>query len=255
MADELQPIIIKKKKAGHAGPHGGAWKLAYADFVTAMMAFFLVMWIIGMDVKTKAGLAEYFSNPGAFKVNFQSSPYALKLDGRPPGSAAKVEESSRRAANIDPEAAEALAATIESTLQSEGLVPRMSPNISIKITDDGLRIDLMETSTKGAIFDPGGSELRPDCKRLLQTIAPRLIGSRKGISIEGHTSSRAPPGAKWDVSLERAANARRELARIGVRSEDIQTVSGKADTQLKIPESPGALANDRITIVVPMDKN
>ena len=96
MADDKdQPIIIKKKKGGGHGHHGGAWKIAYADFVTAMMAFFLVLWIVGLDVKTRNGLAEYFANPGAFKIDYRSSPYIMKTDGRPPVMNDKVEQASR----------------------------------------------------------------------------------------------------------------------------------------------------------------
>jgi chemotaxis protein MotB len=253
--DHNQPIIIKKKKGGHAGPHGGAWKLAYADFVTAMMAFFLVMWIIGMDVQTKMGLAEYFSNPGAFKVNFQSSPHPLQLDGRPASQQIKVEISDRQATNIDIDAAASLAATIESTLNADGLLPRLADNLSIRITDKGLVIEILENKANGSVFEPGTATLKPDARRLLQAVAPRLIGSRKGIAIEGHVSARVPAGERWEVSVNRANVARRELTAIGVKSSEVLWVSGKADVELKTTDNPQALSNDRISIIVPLDKS
>ena len=254
MADENQPIIIKKKKAGHAGPHGGAWKLAYADFVTAMMAFFLVMWIIGMDAKTKAGLAEYFANPGAFRVNFQSSPYALQLDGRPPSQQIQVEQSQRELTNLEVEAAEQLSATISATLDAEGILPRMAANLAIKLTDKGVRIDIMESGPTGTIFENGTATLKPEGRRLLQAITPRLMGAKKGISIEGYVSTRIPSAERWDVSINRANAARRELAAIGLKSSDLLMVGGKGDTNFKVPDSPQAPANDRISILIPLDK-
>jgi chemotaxis protein MotB len=256
MADSHdQPIIIKKVKGGHGGHHGGAWKLAYADFVTAMMAFFLVMWIIGMDVKTKAGLAEYFSNPGAFPVNFQSSPYMLKLDGRPPKINALVEETVPKAAQINVEEADALTSTIRSTLSAEGVLPRMGANLDLRITDDGVRIDICESTAKGVIFEPGTADLKPEGRRLLQAIAPRIKGARKGILIEGHTARRGDYEAKWDVSVERANAARRELMAIGVEADRLISVIGKGDSTPKVGDNPASVANDRISIVIPLDKN
>ena len=254
MADENQPIIIKKKKAAHAGPHGGAWKLAYADFVTAMMAFFLVMWIIGMDVKTKSGLAEYFSNPGAFKVDFKSSPHMIKLDGRPASQQVQIEATQRELTNLEVEAAEQLSATISSTLDAEGILPRMAANLSIKLTEKGLRIDIMESGPTGTIFETNTATLKPEGRRLLQAITPRLMGAKKGISIEGYVSTKIPSADRWDVSLNRANSARREMAAIGLKSSDLLTVSGMGDTNFKVPDNPQAPANDRISILIPMDK-
>lgn len=254
MADANQPIIIKKIHKGHAGHHGGAWKLAYADFVTAMMAFFLVMWIIGMDVKTRAGLAEYFSNPGAFPVNFQSSPYMLKLDGRPPKISALVEETVPRAVQIDVEQADALRATITSSLNAEGLLPRLAANLEVRITEEGVKIEIAESTSKGVIFEPGTADLKPEGRKLIQAIAPRVLGAKKGIIIEGHTSRRGDTDAKWDVSVERANAARRELTGLGIKGENILAVSGMGDSSPRIGDSPGQVGNDRITIVIPIDK-
>lgn len=252
MAENKEPFVIKRIKKVEGGAHGGAWKLALADLMTAMMAFFLVMWIIGMDVKTRAGLAEYFSHPGAFRVDFQSSPFPMKLDGRPPGMKIKIQETSHISANIDAEAAEAMVGMVETALTADGLLPRLAANVYVRVTDQGVRIDFMESSPKGVIFVPGTGELRPDAKRLLQTTATRVSSARKGIIIEGHVSTRLPGEERWPVSLARADNARRELMQAGVKTSTILSVVAKSERSPKDPGNPLSLSNDRISIFLPM---
>src|ERR1043165_1164566 len=153
MADAQPPIIIKKKKHGH-GHHGGAWKLAYADLVTAMMAFFLVMWIIGLDVNTKQGIANYFNNPGAFKASFAASRNVLQMDGKPPPQAEEVVGKDLTVKYIDFQWARALQLMLEERRRTDPAFKEHSAFVKVAITDKGLRIDLIENQA-GVFFMPG----------------------------------------------------------------------------------------------------
>ncbi len=256
MADPKdQPIIIKKINKGHAGAHGGAWKLAYADFVTAMMAFFLVMWIIGLDFKTKQGLAEYFSNPGAFPVNFNSSPYMMQLDGKPPLPMAKVEQASRINHNIDLDAAEDLASRLRSAIKNETRVRDLARYVEVTVTSEGVRVEFGEASG-GVFFRPGTADLKPDAQRMFQTIAPVLIGSKRKLVVEGHTDSGTLKDltyTMWELSADRANALRRSLYAVGVPKDQVVSVNAKADRYLKRLDAPKDAINNRVAIMVPVD--
>ena len=254
MADDQAPILIKKIKKGGHGHHGGAWKLAYADFVTAMMAFFLVMWIIGLDFKTKNGLAEYFQNPGAFKVDFKSSPYMLQMDGKPPPQMQEVDQSSREAFNVDLESAEGLASQIKAAIANEPRIRELARRTDVRVTTTGLKIELQE-ATNGVFFAPGGKDLKADAQRLLQAIAPVLIGSKRKLEIEGHTDASPLTDlsyTKWELSADRANAVRRALYAVGVPQDQIVSVNAKADRQLKRSEAPKAVENNRVAITIPL---
>ncbi len=249
-----QPIILKKVNKGGHGHHGGAWKLAYADFVTALMAFFLVMWIVGMDFKTKHGLAEYFNNPGAFTFNFKSSPYMMNLDGKPPSAMDKVEAAARQNHNIDLEQAEGLASLLRTTIKNEPRIADLAKRIDITVTGDGLRIDFIE-GTGGTFFKPDTAELKPEAKRAFQTLAPVLIGSKKKLEIHGHTDSGQLENlryTKWELGADRGNVVRRALYEIGVPEDQIVSVASRADHMLRRQDDPRAIENNRIAILIPM---
>ncbi len=254
--DKEQPIIIKKKKGGHGGPHGGAWKLAYADLVTAMMAFFLVMWIVGLDVKTRNGLAEYFSNPGAFRIDYKSSPYILRTDGRASLQAEKVEVSSRRVVNIDINEAEALAGRIRASSSADSALSAARSHMDVRVVDDGVHIEFSETST-GTLFVPGSAELLPAGRQLLQAIAPTLLGAGRGLVVRGY-AARRPDGVRygpWDLSIDRANSVRKALVSGGFPPGRLNRVEGLADRQPKIAEAPDAIENDRISLLIPFESD
>ena len=256
MADPKdQPIIIKKINKGHAGAHGGAWKLAYADFVTAMMAFFLVMWIIGLDFKTKSGLAEYFSNPGAFPVNMRSSPYMMDLDGKPPIAMARVEQTARVNHNIDPDAAEDLASRLRSAIKNETRVRDLARHVEVTVTSEGVRIEFGEVAG-GVFFTPGTAEMKADAQRVFQTIAPVLIGSKRTLVVEGHTDA-APlkdlAYTTWELSADRANALRRSLYAVGVPKNQVVSVNAKADRYPKRLDAPKDPMNNRVAILVPVE--
>ena len=255
MADDKdQPIVIKKIKKGGHGFHGGAWKLAYADFVTAMMAFFLVMWIIGLDFKTKNGLAEYFQNPGAFKINFKSSPYVMNMDGKPPADMALAEASSRELHNVDLKSAEGLMSLVNAAIRGEPRVRDLARKVEVKMTTEGLKIECME-GEGGSFFEPGTATLKPNAQRLFQTISPVLIGAKKSMEIEGHTDAAKLKDLKytsWELSADRANAVRRSLYAVGVPENQIVSVNAKADRNLKRAESPQAAENNRVVILIPV---
>jgi chemotaxis protein MotB len=256
MADkDLAPIVIKKIKKGGHGHHGGAWKLAYADFVTAMMAFFLVMWILGMDFHTKNGLAEYFQNPGSFRVDFKSSPYMMKLDGKPPSWNDKVEAAARTKHNISYEDAESLLSLLKSAIRNESRVRDLARRVDMTITGQGLKIEFGETAG-GAFFEPGTANLITTSKRMFQAIAPVLIGSKKSITIEGHTDSQPLTDlnyTKWELGADRANAVRRALYAVGVPQDRIVGVMSKADRELKRLDTPQAIENNRVIIMIPTE--
>jgi chemotaxis protein MotB len=249
-----QVIIIKKKGHHKHGHHGGAWKVAYADFVTAMMAFFLVMWLVGQSPQVKASIANYFRDPGAFE---QAGKGVL------PGVQAGITGggqtlSTPQAKNADPDidsarralnnAAEHLRAAVQLKFAD------VQDRIDITVTDEGLRIELREAPDDG-FFSSGSAAMKPYTEQLLAVISAELGRLTNKIAVEGHTDAR-PYGAangtytNWELSADRANAARRVLVRTGVRYEQIEGVRGFADTKPRTPDNPLDAGNRRISIIV-----
>jgi chemotaxis protein MotB len=244
-----QVIIIKKKKHGKHGHHGGAWKVAYADFVTAMMAFFLVMWIVGQSPQVKAAVASYFKDPGAFELT--------RANGLMSGAAAGVGASGDPAAGADIQqarmalerAAQQLRQALESLPEFEGLKDR----VRIELTPEGLRIELLEDKNDG-FFEVGSSTLKADGVLLLGLIANKLGELPNHVAIEGHTDSRpyisTDRFSNWELSTDRANAARRVMQRTGLGDHQVEGVRGYADTRPRFTEDPLDPRNRRISIVV-----
>jgi chemotaxis protein MotB len=251
--DGKKIVIVKKKGGGHGGHHGGAWKLAYADFVTAMMAFFMVLWLVGLDVETKKAVEGYFQNPvgtknaysgGASPVSAGSSPArvskdALKLIVR------KVEEQQFR------DFQKRIAARLDSNPELKGL----KNSIEIIITKDGLRIELVEKGSGADFFPIGSAELRPAAKAAIMLISEELALLSNPIILEGHTDG-APFGAggsytNWELSADRANAARRVVGANGVTNDRLVQVRGLADRDLRNPNDPFDPTNRRISIFLP----
>jgi len=243
-----QPIIIIKK-AGHGkhGHHGGAWKVAYADFVTAMMAFFLVMWIVGQSPQVKAAVAGYFRDPGAFEHQ--------RSAGLLPGASAGV-STSQVAPPPDVEAAKAtlerVAAQLREAIQSIPKFAALGDRLQIHVTEEGLLIELLETNNE-SFFDSGSAHLREDTVALLEIIGKELSALTNKVAIEGHTDSRrysAPHGyTNWELSVDRA-NAARRVMQTGLNPTQMEAVRGYADQHLRYPDNPLDPRNRRISIVV-----
>ncbi len=251
--DGRKIVIVKKKSGGHGGHHGGAWKLAYADFVTAMMAFFMVLWLVGLDPETKRAVEGYFDNPVGKKQNYSggrspiaagSSPArvsknALKLIVR------KAEEQQFR------DFKSRIAARIDSNPALQGL----KNSIEIIITKDGLRIELVEKGSGDDFFPTGSAVLRPKAVTAIALIAEELAILSNPIIMEGHTDG-APFGlggsyTNWELSADRANAARRVVVAAGIANDRLVQVRGLADRDLRDPNNPYDPTNRRISIFLP----
>ena len=249
-----QPIIVKKKKAGHGGHHGGAWKVAYADFVTAMMAFFLVMWLVGQSKAVKSAVAGYFRDPGIFDQARSDGPIAggdLKLapDAAPKNEAASGDgmAESERAALED------TAARIRQRIAESPDLRTLGKQIEITVTRDGLRIELLDAETQ-TFFASGSAALATGTEKVLQLIARELGALKNSIVIEGHTDSRpyavTDIYSNWELSADRANAARRIMERSGLHGGQVRGVRGYADRQLRVGDTPLDPRNRRVSVIV-----
>lgn len=245
-----QPVIIvKKKRGGHGGHHGGAWKVAFADFMTAMFAFFLVMWIVGQSPKVKMAVAGYFRDPGLFDFEKSNSmvPGGQKgiLPEQAPGSGADGLN--------DADKLEQAAARIRQALGSLPNLENVRDQIEIKMTTEGLRIELLESPVSG-FFDSGSAKMNASGEQVLVAIARELGKVPNGVVFEGHTDSRPYTTVvgytNWELSADRANTARRVMQRGGLSERQVQGVRGCADTHLRTPDDPYDARNRRVTIIV-----
>lgn len=246
-------IIIKKKKAAHAGHHGGAWKVAFADFMTAMMAFFLVMWLVGQNSNTKQAIASYFRDPGIFETTKGS---VLKggensLDGVPSVAKALFEEAQRKAL-------ERAGAKIREEIAKQGGLNGLDKQVSIQLTKEGLRIELLD-SEESMFFDSGKSNVKSETERMLGLIATELGRLEMPVIVEGHTDGHAFVGSQtysnWDLSADRANAARRVMQAAGLHANQVRSVRGYADRQLRIADAPFDARNRRVSVVVPIENS
>jgi chemotaxis protein MotB len=247
-----QPIIIIKKKSEHRhGHHGGAWKVAYADFVTAMMAFFLVMWIVGQDKPTKAAIAGYFRDPGAFQQTGRGV-----LPGSEHGMTGGPASSGAQNINLKDELQKA-AEHLRQTIEARPSFAKLKDRIEITVSDEGLRIELREAPNDG-FFASGSAVMKPGTVELLNVIAAELKQLGHKVAIEGHTDN-VPYAStdgytNWELSSDRANAARRVIQRAGMQQQQIEEVRGFADTHPRFPDRPDDAGNRRISIVVRPDK-
>ncbi|HEY6509629.1 MAG TPA: flagellar motor protein MotB [Vicinamibacterales bacterium] len=246
-----QPVIIIKKRApAHHAHHGGAWKVAYADFVTALMAFFLVMWIVGQSNPMKAGVAGYFRDPGVFDRGKGDSTGLLPgaPQGIQPPSPAPTDETVVAARAVLERAADRLRQAFEQLPEFANIRDR----IEIQVTSEGLRIELVDDLNE-SFFQVGRAELRPETIEALRVIADELAKLPNPIAVEGHTDSRAFAGGgygNWELSSERANAARRAMETGGLEPGQIVEVRGFADRMLHFKEDPLDPRNRRVSIVV-----
>ena len=250
-------IIVKKKINRGGGHHGGSWKVAYADFVTAMMAFFMVMWILGMDDKTKLAIEGYFANPVGYKKGYGSGSSALFAGSSPTTIQRPSLKSIVR--TTEQKSFEQLKARIESKLAANDSLKGLHALVEVVVTKDGLRIELIESGKGDQYFALGSAAMKPATELVLQLVGEELAQLQNPIILEGHTDaakfgSDASYG-NWELSTDRANAARRVLANIGVGEGRLVEIRGLADTQLRIPTEPTAAANRRISILLPFSKD
>lgn len=257
MADEQrkdQPIIIVKKKGKHGGHHGGAWKVAYADFVTAMMAFFLVMWLVTQSNAVRQAVQSYFLDPVNHGKNFKTS--VLKggvgaLKGGAIGSGPGDEMTQQEQLKKD---MEALGSQIKEAMDGVPGLDILRNAVEIEMTREGLQIQLIEGSGNITFFKSGRALLSTKAELILKTIAMELRKVPNMIVIEGHTDAQdhsfADNYSNWELSTDRANAARRAMVEGGLDPRRIYNVRGYADKKLRIPENPYDPRNRRITILV-----
>jgi len=273
-AKKLQPIIIKRvKKGGHA-VHGGAWKIAYADFVTAMMAFFLLMWLLGSTSEgDKKGISDYFQSPlkvalqggsGAGASNSlingggndisQTSGQSAKSDAESKRNKRVATEQFRQSeAKADSRRLSALSAKIAAAISNNSKLADFASQIKLQITPDGLQIQIVDDQ-KRPMFDIGSASVKPYMRDILREIGVTLMDVENKISLDGHTDRSAygsPLGySNWELSADRANATRRELMAAGMPEDKLARVVGMGSSLPYEPENPKAPSNRRITLLV-----
>jgi chemotaxis protein MotB len=249
------PVVIVRRvrKHGHVH-HGGAWKVAYADFVTAMMAFFLVMWLSSQDSRIRTAIAGYFQQPGLLPHEQSNSVVASGQGGI--DSAGMPLAVPRKPNGMLEAEQKALVTAAEHIRQQMAQTPEFSDlrdQVELTVTSEGLRIELVESSG-ASFFDNGSSVLRGESIRILEMIAQEAGKLKNDVVIEGHTDSR--PYAKgdrfsnWELSADRANAARRVMQVKGLQEGQLRAVRGFADRDLKFPKDPLDARNRRVSIVV-----
>jgi chemotaxis protein MotB len=240
MADaNTRPIIVIKKKGGHGGHHGGAWKVAYADFVTAMMSLFIVLWLMGSSEKVKKAVAGYFNDP--------------KGTGQLLGTTMAGTGQGTIEVKDDQKALEELKEKLEKQIKDKKELDKLMKQIEMTITSEGLRIELIEDKN-GTFYQSGSPKLSPNGQELLTLLAEGLKTIPNNLLIEGHTDA-APYSndnsySNWELSADRANAARRILQQSGVRSDQVTQVRGYADQMLRVKNNPFDASNRRISILV-----
>src|SRR5580658_10789056 len=236
MTTKTAPIIVVKKKGGHGGHHGGAWKVAYADFVTAMMALFIVLWLTSQSVKVKLAVAGYFNDPRGSAILLGTTMAGIGLP----------------AAQADP-ALKLLKERLEAEIKAKKELEKLSKQIEITITPEGLRIELLETKN-GTFYQSGSAKLSDSGQELLALLAGELKTLPNKLLIEGHTDatpySSGTGYSNWELSADRANSARRLMQQDGVRSDQVTQVRGYADQLLRVRNNPYDPSNRRISILV-----
>jgi chemotaxis protein MotB len=231
-----QPLYLIKKKAHAHGHHGGAWKVAYADFVTAMMAFFMVMWLMGSSEKVKRAVSGYFRDPAGFKKQSGS------------GMSGEGEQMT-----LSRDDMEGLKEKIQSAMKQLPDFKQIREHVTMTITGEGLRIELLEKE-KGMFFESGSSVPSQFGKEIIAKLSAELAKLPNNILIEGHTD--AKPFSKdggysnWELSTERANAARRVMNASGLRPDQVKQVRGFADQRLMDAKDPNSPKNRRISIIV-----
>ena len=235
MAD-AKPIIIIKKKGGHGGHHGGAWKVAYADFVTAMMALFIVLWLMNSSKQVQEAVGGYFKDPTG--------------TGKLAGTTMQGTGESFSLAHDDmPKLKDAM----QSAIKQLDNFDKLKDHVEMTVTGEGLRIELME-SEAGTFFESGSAAPSQSGREMLVALAQEVGKLPNKISLEGHTDGR--PFARdtnygnWELSVDRANAARRVMQQSGVRADQVVQIRGYADQQLRKAKTPEDPSNRRISLII-----
>jgi chemotaxis protein MotB len=235
MAAPVQPIIVIKKKGGHGGHHGGAWKVAYADFVTAMMALFIVLWLMHASPEVQKAVGGYFKDPSG-----TASLTGTNVAGAGAGM------------TLDKKNIENLKEKLQKAIQQNPEFDKLKNNVEMTVTGEGLRIELVE-SEKGLFFESGQPLPTGLGKDLLVKLAQELSKMSGPVALEGHTDSQrygTENYTNWELSADRANAARRIMQSSGLKPSQVTQVRGFADQRLRIPANPTDPSNRRVSIIV-----
>ena len=255
-------VVVRRKRLHHQEPHGGSWKIAYADFMTAMMAFFLVMWLLSLiPVHELTLVAEYFRKPLVEAIRSQNENRPLGTDAVIPGGAPSVipnfqltPRSPTEAGDIsDIERLENLKERLEDLIEHDPIMSEYRPQMLLDMTPDGLRVQIVDRENR-PMFATGSARLQREMRVILRQLGPVLNGMPNSITITGHTDAlQYATGEReysnWELSADRANAARRELVAGGMDETKVRRVQGLSST-VNLVEDPYADANRRISILV-----
>ena len=237
MAAKTQPIIVIKRKGTHGAHHGGAWKVAYADFVTAMMSLFIVLWLMNSSEKIKKAVAGYFNDPKG-----TASLMGTTMTGTGETVSAATAHDMQK-----------LKEKLEEQIKAKKNLEKLSKQIEITLTPEGLRVELLEDKN-GTFYQSGSARLSDSGQELLALLAGELRTLPNSLLIEGHTDAapylEAATYSNWELSADRANAARRLMQQDGVRLDQVTQVRGYADQLLRVKTNPYDPSNRRISILV-----
>ena len=232
-----QPIIVIRRKRRHAAHQGGAWKVAYADFVTALMSLFIVLWLMNSSEKVRKAVAGYFNDPRG-----TASLVGTTMSG---GGVETVAQNDERL--------QQLKRKLEQEIRARKQFDKLSKQIEITVTPEGLRIELLE-GKNGTFYQSGSAVLSENGQELLALLAAELKTLPFPLLIEGHTDAQPYSSdrtySNWELSADRANAARRLLQQDGVRGDQVTQVRGYADQMLRVKSNPYDPSNRRISILV-----
>jgi len=241
MMQPQQIVIVRRKKASHGAHHGGAWKVAYADFVTAMMALFIVLWLLSSSEQVQKAVGGYFTDP--------------KGHGKEIGNGLRGAGSESLAIHKDD--MKKLKEKLEQAVKDTGSLEKIKDHIVITVTGEGLRVELIEDD-KGMFFESGSPAPTAFGKELLQTLAEEIGKLPNKITMEGHTDAKPFLGradySNWELSTDRANAARRWMQQHGVHDDQVTQVRGFADQSLRDPSNRESASNRRVTLIIQYQK-
>ncbi len=254
MNKDRETIVIIRKKKGHGGGHhGGAWKVAFADFMTSMMALFLVLWLITQSSDVRSAIAGYFQDPLGRANEFGSS----IIPGEGAQAASPRPISQTQIADLRRDRLQMLGERIRQALDKSPDFGELASHIQIDFTEEGLRIQLLEDST-GVFFETGSAHPRPAGVALLGLLGEQLATMPNAVMVDGYTDAVAYSNTQstytnWELSADRANASRRILLAGGLHDGQIAQVRGHADRDLRFPGAPTSPSNRRVTITMLFD--
>jgi chemotaxis protein MotB len=251
--DDKRTIIVRPRRKGGGESHGGTWKIALADFMTAMLALFMVLWATGLDTETREAIQSYFQDPVGVSRGYSSGGSPVSVSASPaPVRASPVDLMLRPQVAAMQQAGD----RIRERLNAEEGLGRIGAQVEIVASVDGMRIEMLEAGGGDTFFPLGSAVMKPITRQALGIIASELTALANPVIVEGHTDA-TPFGQRadytnWELSSDRAHAARRVIESHGIGYQRIRDVRGYADKKLRIPADPLHPANRRITILLPL---